>query len=113
MRVATWNLERATANGHRASRLQQIMHQVSADIWVLTETDANLIPEGAITSISSEMPERPHRTGERWVVLWSRRLDLESVATADPVRTVCGRLRPETGPPVLMYGTVLPWRADI
>jgi Endonuclease/Exonuclease/phosphatase family len=113
MRVATWNLERATANEPRASRLRQTMRQVSADVWVLTETDSNLIPEGAATSISSETPERRHRKGERWVVLWSRRLDLEPMATTDPVRTVCGRLRPETGPPVLMYGTVLPWRADV
>lgn len=112
MRLATWNLERAAASGRRASRLRQIIGQVSADVWVLTETHSNLVPEDAVASISSETPERPHREGERWVVI-SSRFDLEPVATADPVRTACGRLRPETGPPILIYGTVLPWRADI
>lgn len=56
MRIATWNLERAAPSGRRANRLRQTMRQVNADIWVLTETDSNLVPEDAITSIGSASP---------------------------------------------------------
>jgi len=113
MRLATWNLERAKASTPRAYRLRQVMKAVNADVWVLTETDSNLTPEHAKTSISSGLPERQHRSGERWVVIWSRHGNLERVTTADPVRTACARLRRPTGPLLLIYGTVLPWRADV
>src|SRR5437868_1101658 len=99
MRLATWNLERAPANGLRADRLRESMRGVDADVWVLTETDSSLAPEGALNAVASAMPERRHRKGERWVVIWSRRYDLEPVATADPVRTACARLIRPTGRP--------------
>jgi len=50
MRLATWSLERTAATGQRADRLRQIIRQVSADVWVLTETHSNLVPEDAALS---------------------------------------------------------------
>lgn len=113
MRLATWNLERATASGPRADRLREYMRRIKADIWVLTETDSRLAPEEAASPVASAIPERRHRKDERWTVIWSRKHHLEPVATEDPVRTACARLCRAVGPPMLIYGTVLPWRADV
>ena len=112
MRIATWNLERVSAAEPRARRLREVMRAVAADVWVLTETDERLAPEEGMTGISSTTPERAHRDGERWVTIWARDYQLEALPTIDPIRTVCVRLSRQNGTPLLVYGTVLPWRAD-
>ena len=113
MRLATWNLERVSSTEPRAHRLREIMHSVRADIWILTETDERLPPEDGMMPVSSSTPERPHRAGERWVTIWTRGEQPVPVPTTDPVRTACVRVSRQTGPSLLIYGTVLPWRADI
>ena len=112
MRVATWNLERASATEPRARRLREVMRSVAADVWVLTETDERLAPDEGMIAVSSSTPERAHREGERWVTIWARTGFLEAVPTTDPVRTACARVTRQNGPPLIIYGTVLPWRAD-
>jgi endonuclease/exonuclease/phosphatase family metal-dependent hydrolase len=113
MRLATWNLERVSSTEPRAHRVREIMRSIRADVWILTETDERLAPEHGMTPVSSSTPERPHRPGERWVSIWTRSEQCEPVPTADPVRTACVRMPRQTGASLLIYGTVLPWRADI
>jgi hypothetical protein len=112
MRLATWNLERVSATEPRSRRLQAVMRSVGAGVWVLTETDERVVPEHGMASVCSGTPERPHRAGERWVTIWSRDARLVAVPTADPVRTACARISWPGRAPLLIYGTVLPWRAD-
>jgi endonuclease/exonuclease/phosphatase family metal-dependent hydrolase len=112
MRLATWNLERVSSTEPRAHRLREVMRSIQADVWILTETDERLAPEQGMTALASATPERPHRSGERWVTIWTRGQS-EPVPTADPVRTACVRVPRQTAAPLLIYGTVLPWRADI
>ncbi len=88
------------------------MRSIAADVWVLTETDERLLPDDHMTAIISDTPERAHRTGERWVAIWTRGCHAVKVTTADPVRTACARLSWPAGRSLLIYGTVLPWRAD-
>jgi Endonuclease/Exonuclease/phosphatase family len=113
MRLATWNLERVSATEPRAQRVREIMRSIRADVWILTETDARLAPEDGMTLVTSSTPERPHRAGERWVTIWTRDRRPEPVPTADPVRTACVRVPTQYGISLLVYGTVLPWRADV
>jgi Endonuclease/Exonuclease/phosphatase family len=112
MVIATWNLERVSISGVRARRLQEVMRSVRADVWILTETDERLAPEDDMVPVSSDTPERPHRKGERWVTLWVQACQVEPVVTADPIRAACARVLRRGQPPMLVYGTVLPWRAD-
>jgi len=45
-------------------------------------------------------------------MIWSRLPVLSRESTADPIRTVCVRVGTKLSGPVLIYGTVLPWRTD-
>jgi endonuclease/exonuclease/phosphatase family metal-dependent hydrolase len=112
MIIATWNLERVSSSEARARRLQAFMRSVRADVWILTETDERLAPAEEMSSLSSDTPERPHREGERWVTIWVHNCHVERVTTADPIRSACARVLRQGQPPLLVYGTVLPWRAD-
>lgn len=56
---------------------------------------------------------RPHwPNGERWVSIWTRLPILRTVDTIDPLRTVAVVLD-GTDREFLVYGTVLPWHADV
>ncbi len=42
------------------------------------------------------------------MTLWSR-FPLDPLPTSDPARSAAARIRPESGPPFIVFGTVLPW----
>jgi endonuclease/exonuclease/phosphatase family metal-dependent hydrolase len=118
MRVATWNVERP-AGPKSASwavvsgQLDEVNRQHRPDAWVLTEIRAALSPGSDFDCTSESTPAPDRTTAERWVSIWVRRgLHAEGVPLrAEPERTACVRL--EFGDrPLLLIGTVLPWRAD-
>lgn len=51
MRIGTWNVEYAYEG--RLDVLRRVMTVNQADIWVLTETHDDLVPEGALFSAHS------------------------------------------------------------
>lgn len=109
MKIATWNLERAQPDSAQAQRQRQWMDCINADIWILTETHRDIAPGLTYQSVSSEPPDRPAAEGECWVQIWVRDRPLTPLATADPARTACALVAPESPHPLVIYGTVLPW----
>jgi hypothetical protein len=109
MRIATWNLERAMPHTPQAERQKRWIDYISADIWVLTETDVDLSPGANYCQVSSDVADRPARTGERWVQIWARNATVNALPTADRARTACAHVQFDNGYRCLVYGTVLPW----
>ncbi len=115
MRIGTWNVEYAYER--RLDALRAVLSANVADIWVLTETHDDLIPQDCPYCLHSE--PRPKnwsgiRPGSRWVSIWSRYPIIEDVSLprADRQRTVSALLDVGGGRRILVYGTVMPWKGD-
>lgn len=110
IRIATWNVQRPKLSEvKRRARLLESIQAAQADIWILTETHASLIPGLGFTSTTTEELDPIHEPGETWVTIWSR-FPMESVThTSDPSRTCAARIVPNGSRPLVVYGTVLPW----
>lgn len=89
-----------------------LIDAADADVLVLTETRDDVCPTGVGYDVV-HCEQRPHcPPGERWVSIWTRLPVIERIPTADPLRTVAVRLG-HGGAELLVYGTVLPWHADV
>ena len=109
MRIGVWNLECVVHKDRNAARLD-FLRSRDADIWVLTETHAEI-------DLSLSHPHAVHsaqrnrsRNGMHWVSIWSRFPIVEAPKSGD-VRTAIALLDAPIGP-VLMFGTVWPWHSD-
>lgn len=108
MKLATWNLELPASARHRDALLSHIDRE-KADVWVFTETRDGFTPGHAFFQHSSDEGRDGLDPSElRWVTIWSR-YPMEPLETGDPKRTAAALLRPRTGEPFIVYGTVLPW----
>ena len=109
MRIGTWNLNHARARKHDPERLR-ILREADADVWVLTETNDQLAPDGYTPVHSAPRPFAAE--GGRWVTIWTR-LPLKSqVQVADPNRCVAAMID-ANGRDLLVFGVVVPWHADV
>ncbi len=109
LKIANWNLERVVPNQVRAKRIDAVMSEVAADIWVLTETHKDIVPV-SFYSIMSEEQDPGSRPGERWSAILSR-YPIESLGdfVSDKIRCVAGKLEhPQLGL-IVIYVLVLPW----
>ena len=115
MRVATWNLEHVRpGNGVRTQRIRDAIAGIAPDVWVLTESHPDFVPAPGYVrhAVSAEAPDR--RNGCRWVVIWVRAgVDaLPLVVTGEPERMAAIQVHRGASQPLLVFGTVLPWRGD-
>lgn len=115
MRIGTWNVEYAYAS--RLDALRTVLAANYADIWVLTETHDDLAPPHCQHVLHSKpRPKnwRGIRPGSRWVSIWTKYPIINEVSRpcADQERTVSALLDVGAGRPMLVYGTVLPWKGD-
>jgi len=109
LKIANWNLERVVPNKARAKRIDAVMSEVAADIWVLTETHKDIVPV-SFYSITSEEQDPGSRAGERWSAILSR-YPVESLGdfVSDKIRCAAGKLEhPQLGL-IVVYALVLPW----
>lgn len=45
LRIATWNIERPKLNGwKRNPKIAEKIREIDADVWILTETNAAIVP---------------------------------------------------------------------
>jgi hypothetical protein len=112
MRIATWNVERPKSDtSPRSQRVLQKIHDVAADIWILTETHDTIRPDGGNYAVSTAtVPDPPiyHAAGEHKTTIWSRWPIVEQWATATPHRATCAVIETPLGG-LVVYGTVIPY----
>lgn len=115
LRIGTWNVEYAYAR--RLDTIREVIAQNPADIWILTETHDDLRPYACPNAVhSGPRPKNWNgiREGSRWVSIWSKYPVIEQVAVpgGDTERTVVAKIDTGMPRPLLVYGTVLPWKGD-
>lgn len=113
IRIATWNVERPKPQGWKIPPAQlRRMAEVSADIWVLTETQLDHAPseEHRFSVFSPPLPDGPAH--ERWTAIWSR-WPLTPIEDPPPhERGSVAAIAETPSGPLLVYGTVIAWAND-
>lgn len=111
LRIATWNLERPTQNGHfkNLRRIEKI-REIDADLWVLTETHSAITLDGYASLASPSQPDY-HSDGESFATIWSRWPIRGAVPTFDPYFAVCAEVDSPAGP-MLVFGTIITYAND-
>jgi endonuclease/exonuclease/phosphatase family metal-dependent hydrolase len=112
VRVATWNVEWATPTSARRRRIAEILRRLEADIIVVTEGDAALLPPDG--HLIDGGPDWGYRQvgNRRKVIAWSR--SPWQAVTAAPAGALQGRLViGRTTTPVgglTVVGVCIPWK---
>ena len=106
-RLATWNLA-VPASASRRDRIEPWLEQVAADVWVLTESHAELDRRFAHHHSSSPGRDGDEDVRSRWVTIGCAS-DIEALPVSDPVRSAAGRLELSGVGHCVVFGTVLPW----
>jgi len=115
LRIGTWNVEFAYPKKLEAIRSTIATHP--ADIWILTETHDDLSPDRC-PYVAHSLPRPKNwngiRSGSRWVSIWSAFPIVKTISLegADAERTVVAMLDNGSERPLVVYGTVLPWKGD-
>lgn len=110
MRIATWNLERASTRIRREGIMAKMV-QVNADIWILTETDDRVSLADPYACLASTDVRQGGVASERWVTIWSR-FPGRRERTSDPDYAACAIIDVGGVGSLAVYGTVLPWRGS-
>jgi endonuclease/exonuclease/phosphatase family metal-dependent hydrolase len=119
LRIATWNIERPTLNGwKRNPQIAKKIREIDADVWILTETNASIIPTsnrfpeiGYVSLASLPTKELFHKLGERCTAIWSRYGIRQAIETYDDGTAVCAEIDTPRGP-MIVYGTILTYAND-
>ena len=113
IRIATWNAEWATPETKAGKRIQQIIEQIDADIFVLTEGCKELMPEGFVLDGGSDWGYESTDERRRKVLLWSR-YPLVDASDGDGFQLPGGRIIAATVQhpvgDILIYGVCIPWK---
>ena len=103
--IANWNLERVKPKQKRHERIQAAISEVTADIWILTESHKDVGPKDSSTVTSMAAQD-----GVCWSSIWTQFpmmplmdfvSDQNRCAAAKVIHPVYGEL--------IIYATVLPW----
>jgi endonuclease/exonuclease/phosphatase family metal-dependent hydrolase len=107
-RIATWNLERPKQNGWTKNqrRLNKI-HEINADVWVLTETSQAI----DLWSDYEPVESCAHNDSENLSTIWSRWKVLRILPTFDSTWAVCAEIDSPFGA-MIIYGTVITYAND-
>ena len=113
IRIATWNVEWATPETKAGRRIQQIINQIDADIFVLTEGCKELMPEGFVLDGGTDWGYESEDKRRRKVLLWSR------YPLVDPIqgegfqlpegRFIAATVQHPVGD-IRIYGVCIPWK---
>src|SRR5687768_1886217 len=113
MRLATWNLERPRLGSwSKLPALHDRLREISADVWILTETNAQSIAlhDTHPHAVFTPPVDGHHYPGECWTGIHSR-WPLSPLPTSTPDVAAAVRIDTPYGP-LVVYGTVLPHHAD-
>ncbi|HEY6141852.1 MAG TPA: endonuclease/exonuclease/phosphatase family protein [Flavobacterium sp.] len=106
-KIANWNLERPKSKNDKTKLSVEKLHQINADIIVLTETSKAVdLSEFYPFQISTLSYERT--PNEQWVTIWSKWEIIQQIETFDNFRTVSGIVKSPFGN-IIIYGTIIPY----
>lgn len=106
-KIANWNLERPKQNSAKTRLAIEKIHEISADIIVLTETsNAVDLSSSYPYKVSTESFERT--PDEQWVTIWSKWKIVKQIPTFDNNRTVSCIVDSPFGK-VIVFGTIIPY----
>lgn len=88
--IATWNVEWATPNSSKGKRIARILQELQADVIVLTEGCAELLPPGNVVDAGNDWGYETKDARCRKVILWSR-FDILSTTTREDLELPSGR----------------------
>lgn len=109
MKISTWNLKRPIVlDQPRVELLRQTIEGVGADIWVFTETNSEVGPQGEFHKVCSEQIGYLHKRKECRTAIWSKFPIVNKIETYDPKTAVCVEIESPLGP-MLVLGTVIPF----
>lgn len=97
----------------RRALFRQHLDLIAADILVLTETHDDFhhgFPYAHSSAMGRDGWDRD-RNGHRWVTICSR-YEAVPLAARDGIRSAAVLVRMPDGPPLIVFGTVLPWRSS-
>ena len=104
-KIANWNVEKVLPKQIRFKRIEEVMSDIVADVWVFTETHKDMGPKDSksVTSIVSE-------EGLCWSSVWSRFPIMPLMEfVSDKERCAAAKIiHPQYGE-MIVYATVLPW----
>lgn len=108
LKIATWNLQRPRAGSWKNTpKILEKIHEINADVWVLTETNAAIKPGDDYTSISSKSIPDYHTQGEACSTIWSRYpAKLLNFPTFDATVAVCAEIISPVGS-FIVCGTII------
>lgn len=113
LRIVTWNVEWAEPATERGQIIMQVIESLNADVLVLTEGRADLLPSGGFVidggSDWGYEVQDPHR---RKVIMWSRNRWISESGGSEampPGRFVSGRTMTPIGN-LTVFGVCIPWR---
>jgi len=114
MRISTWNVQWATPRSARGKRVAEIVAALDADVIVLTEGCAAVLPaDGHIIDAGSDWGYRVDDPTRRKVLMWSKQpwVDVDSIGdqALPSGRFVAGTTRTPLGE-VRVVGVCVPWR---
>jgi len=106
-KIANWNLERPKYETNKTKLILKKIHEVNADVIVLTETskaiDLSPTYPFQISTISYERTPEEH-----WVTIWSKWEIIKQIETFDNYRTVSGIIKTPFGG-ISVFGTIIPY----
>lgn len=107
MKIATWNIERPTHNSKKNAAITAYLHELDADILILTETNEAIQPDCNYQCYYTSAPtESFYKAGERRTSIYTK---YELAGEFDTFRSdtsICKTLRTPFGD-LHVYGTVI------
>jgi endonuclease/exonuclease/phosphatase family metal-dependent hydrolase len=99
----------------RGERIRRELGRIDADVWVLTETHPGFAPGSHYDPVAASTAAPDRRRGGRWGMIWARTgVSAEALPLdGEPERSAAARIERSNGRPLLIFGTVLPWRGDL
>ncbi|MDB5202897.1 MAG: endonuclease/exonuclease/phosphatase family protein [Ferruginibacter sp.] len=107
MKIATWNIERPSPNGHKSPNIVEYLQKLNADILVLTETNECIDLGSAYEVFHTEIfPGGFYKPGDRQVSIFSKYPIIRQIQTFRADTSLCLAIDTPYGE-LVVYGTII------
>lgn len=107
MKIATWNIERPTRNGHKSTAIVEYLKKLNADILVLTETNEFINLGKEYELFHTEILSGDfYKQGDRQVSIFSKYPIIRHIPTFRADTSLCLTVNTPYGE-LIIYGTII------